>query len=387
MTQTQTQTMLRLLSADNHIVEPPDLWTSRIEPKFRDQAPRIERREDADYWVVADGLSVGSVGNATHPGERYTAERPHEISVDDRWEAVRKGAYDPDAAIEDMAIEGVEGAVIFPTKGVGGIWMTPDPELLNAICRTYNDWAAEFCKPYPDALKGAAMINLDDIAEGVAEITRAKKLGLSAAIITVHPAHERQYFMHDYDPFWAAAQEMDIPLCLHSGSNRTTRDGIPMDHYTSDDPYEPLDLVYPNGDHWIRRSLSAMIMSGVFERFPRLKVASVENQAGWAGHWLFRMDLRYHDRKTSWGRFKSDMGPSDFFHRNIAVSFQDDRTAVATRDLIGVDNLVWGSDYPHTECTWPESQRVIRDIFSDASEEDIHKITFANTARFFGFQN
>ena len=81
------------------------------------------------------------------------------------------------------------------------------------------------------------------------------------------------------------------------------------------------------------------------------------------------------------------MAPSDFFHRNIAVSFQDDRTAVATRDLIGVDNLVWGSDYPHTECTWPESQRVIRDIFSDASEEDIHKITFANTARFFGFQN
>jgi predicted TIM-barrel fold metal-dependent hydrolase len=327
------------------------------------------------------------VGNATHPGERYTTERPHEISVDDRWEAVRKGAYDPDAAIEDMAIEGVEGAVIFPTKGVGGIWMTPDPELLNAICRTYNDWAAEFCNPYPDALKGAAMINLDDIAEGVAELTRAKKLGLSAAIITVHPAHERQYFMHDYDPFWAAAQEMDIPLCLHSGSNRTTRDGIPMDHYTSDDPYEPLDLVYPNGDHWIRRSLSAMIMSGVFERFPRLKVASVENQAGWAGHWLFRMDLRYHDRKTSWGRFKSDMGPSDFFHRNIVVSFQDDRTAVTTRNLIGVDNLVWGSDYPHTECTWPESQRVIRDIFSDASEEEIHKITFANTARFFGFQN
>ena len=215
---TQTQTMLRLLSADNHIVEPPDLWTSRIEPKYRDQAPRIERREDADYWVVADGLSVGSVGNATHPGERYTSDRPHEISVDDRWEAVRKGAYDPDAAIEDMAIEGVEGAVIFPTKGVGGIWMTPDPELLNAICRTYNDWAAEFCNPYPDALKGAAMINLDDIAEGVAEITRAKKLGLSAAIITVHPAHERQYFMHDYDPFWAAAQEMEIPLCLHSGA-------------------------------------------------------------------------------------------------------------------------------------------------------------------------
>ena len=96
-------TALRLLSADNHIVEPPDLWTSRIESKYQDVAPRIESREDADYWIVGDNLSVGSVGNATHPGERYTAKNPHEISVDDRFEAVRKGAYDPDEALKDMA--------------------------------------------------------------------------------------------------------------------------------------------------------------------------------------------------------------------------------------------------------------------------------------------
>jgi predicted TIM-barrel fold metal-dependent hydrolase len=380
------QAKLKMLSADNHIVEPPDLWTSRIDARFRDRAPRIERGETADWYVIEGDKSMGSLGTATHAGDRYTAERPDEIPLEDRWENVRPGGYEPDEAIKDMDIDGVEGAVLFPTRGVGGIWRLEDSELLSAICRTYNDWIAEFCKAYPQRLLGAAMINLDNVQEGVEELRRAKNLGLGAAIISVHPPPSQGYHLPGYEPLWAAAEELDIPLCMHSGSNRSVHDGIPMYHHDQDHaPDEPLEIVYINGDHWIRRSLTSMILSGVFERHPELKVVSVENQAGWVAHWLYRMDLRYESRKTSWGRYETDMKPSDFFHRNVSVTFQDDWTGIAMRSLIGVDNLLWGSDYPHTESTWPESQRVVREIFEDVPEEDLRKITYLNTARVFGF--
>ena len=130
-----------------------------------------------------------------------------------------------------------------------------------------------------------------------------------------------------------------------------------------------------------------MILSGVFDRFPRLKVLSVENLAGWAAHWLYMLDLRYKSRRGGgMGRFQGDvLPPSDFFHRNCGVTFQDDWTASAMRSLIGVDNLLWGSDYPHQESTWPESQRVVREIFEGVPEEELRKITFLNLAKIFGF--
>ena len=396
------QTKLRLLSADNHIVEPPDLWTDRIEPKFRDLAPRLVSGDkvgrepylsvpNADWWMVEESRCVGSVGLSTHAGERYQTGRPDELSqpgnmfdVVDRYESVRPGSYDPHEAIKDMAVDGVEGGVIFPTLGVGGMWQVENSELLSAICRTYNDWIAEFCKPYPERLAGACMINLDDIQVGVDELRRSRRLGLRAAVIAIHPAHERQYHNPEYEPFWEAAQDLDMPICLHSGSNRTARDGMPTDHYNQTDPHEPREI--HNGDHFIRRSLTSIIMSGVFERFPRLKVLSVENQAGWAAYWLQEMDTRYKKHRiSSWGRFKENVLPSDLFRRNCGVTFQDDQMASEMRSLIGVDSLLWGSDYPHQEGTWPESQQVVREIFKGIPEDELRKITYLNLARIFGF--
>ncbi len=378
-----TQTKVMLMSADNHIVEPPDLWTSRIEPKFRDRAPRLVEGADHDWWYVEGDQCLGSMGNTTNAGARFRTDRPDEIPAEGRWESVLPGAYDPHAAVKDMDHDGVYGGVLFPTLCVGGMWRIKDSELLSAICRCYNDWMAEFCKPYPDRLKGAAMINVDNVSEAVEELERAKALGLNSCFITVYPQHERQYHSPEYDPFWDAAQSLNLPISLHSGSDR---DFLPMNLYDPADPNQPLGVIYSTNDYWIRRSLTSMIWSGVFERFPNLKVASIENEAGWAGQWLYKMDLLHRDRGMMWRRFKDNMKPSDFFHRNCAIGFQEDWVAVKSREAIGVGNLMWGSDYPHTEGTWPDSHRIIREIFDDVTDEELRKMTVTNTSAFFNIE-
>jgi len=377
-----TDTELVLLSADCHIVEPPDLWTARVERKFRDRVPRLVKGEKFDWWCVEGNQSLGSIGNATHPGERFRLDRPHEIPVEGRWESVRPGGYDPHQAIVDMGLDGVYGAAMFPTAGVGGIWRTQDSELLDTICRTYNDWIADFCKPYPDRLKGVAMINLESVEEGVKELRRARKLGLTASLITIYPRRERQYHNAEYEPLWAAAQELDMPLCLHSGSHR---DAQRMDGFDNSDPHDPVAIRICTQVYLLQRSLASMIWSGVFERYPALKIVSIENEAMWAAHWMYKMDIHHQDRGVVWPRFKGDLKPSDFFHRQIFLSFQEDWLAVRERSFIGIENLMWGSDYPHTEGTWPDSRRFVRTIFSEVPDDEVRKMTYDNAARVFGF--
>jgi predicted TIM-barrel fold metal-dependent hydrolase len=377
-----TETKLLLMSADNHIVEPPDLWTKNIESKFKDRAPRLIVGDEFDWWCVEGGQSLGSIGNTTNAGARFRTDRPDEIPAEGRWESVLPGAYDPNEAIKDMDIDGVYGGAIFPTMCVGGMWRMDDPVLFSAICRTYNDWIADFCHSYPDRLKGVAMINLDDVAEGVKELRRAHDLGLTSSFITIYPKHGRQYHRDEYEPFWRASEEMGMPICLHSGTNR---DFLPMNLYDPADENEPLGVIYATNDYWVRRSVTSMILSGVFERYPELKVVSVENEAGWAAQWLYKMDLLQRDRGMMWPRFKNDMTPSDFFHRNVFVTFQEDYVAVSGREHIGLGNLLWGSDYPHTEGTWPDSRRIIGEVFAGTTQEELRIMTHDNTAKVFGF--
>ena len=131
-----------------------------------------------------------------------------------------------------------------------------------------------------------------------------------------------------------------------------------------------------------------MVFGGVFERHPNLRVVSVENELGWAPHFIERMDYAYTERRhydTDQIRFKDGALPSDFFRRNIAMSFQEDAIGIALRDKIGVDSLLWGSDYPHMESTFPRSREILDDIFADVPDEDRRKITCTNTARYYGF--
>ena len=207
----------RIISSDDHVFETPDLWTSRMEPKFRDRAPRVVRKEDRGDWWVCDGLQIVGSWSGAQAGKRF--EEPENLSNVDTLENVRPGGYIPDEHVKDMDIDKVDVSIIYPTVGLI-LYSVPDSELLTSIFRTYNDWIAEFCVSYPNRLKGIAMLNIDDIQSGLKELERCANMGLVGAMITVYPPEDRAYDSPEYEPLWAAAQDLEMPLSLHIGTNR-----------------------------------------------------------------------------------------------------------------------------------------------------------------------
>ena len=368
----------RVISSDDHVFEPADLWTSRVESKFRDRAPHVvHRAEDDTDWWVCDGLIGASGGSGgSQMGMRF--EAPEEMSFADSMDNVRPGAYIPEARITDMDADGIDVALLYPSQGLL-LYGHPDSELLTALCYAYNSWLAEFCSAFPDRLKGIAMLDIDDVQSGIREMERCAKLGLVGAMISVYPTEQKSYDRPIYEPLWAAAQDLDLPLSLHLATNR------PGSGYIDEGTLETID--YPalvNVDHWVRMSLARLILSGVFERYPKLQVGSIEQEVSWASHFLERLDYTYTQRPQHGAyRFAEDMLPSDYFHRNVFISFQEDALGIRDRQLIGVDNLLWGSDYPHPECTFPRSQQILDEILSECSEEERAKIVGGNTARIY----
>ena len=363
----------RVMSSDNHIYEPPDLWTSKMASRYGDQAPHVVRHEDGSDWWYCDGQKFQGAGIASQAGRRF--EDPRGMSVHDTLENVRPGGYIPEEHVKDMGIDGVDVSVIYPTVGLL-LYALPDSELLSEVFSTYNDWIADFCRPFPKVLKGIAMLNVDDVQVAVSELERSAKLGLVGAMITVYPPEEMGYFRQEYEPLWAAAEELRMPLSLHVSTNRSGTGKI-------SDLAEILPTNLCVLDYWVRLSIGHMIHAAVFERHPDLRVGSVEMELSWVPHFMERMDFNYTQRpkERSPYHFKNDMLPSDFFHQNVFLGFQEDALGLQLRNIIGVDSMLWGSDYPHFESTFPKSREILEEILVDCTEEEKAKIVGGNTAR------
>ena len=366
-----------ILSSDSHVFEPPDLWATRIDKAFRDRAPRIERIDGADQIIIEKDQFLSGIGLISNAGARF--EAPETISGSGRFEDVPRGGYDPEQHLADMRLDGVAGEILYPSQGLF-YFRVPDSGLMSAIFRAYNDWLAEFCKADPSRLKGIAMVNVDDVGEGIKELERAAKLGLAGAMITEYPFEDRRYDRPEYEPFWAAAQSLGMPLSLHTATKRQGKIRGAGTKTLRDASSRATKAFYP------ALSMCDMIFSGVFERYPRLTVAIVEFELSWAPHLLDTMNYTYRERhEEAIYRFKGDVRPSDFFHRNVVLSFQEDAVGIRLRDMIGVDNMMWGSDYPHSESTFPRSRQILAEILADVPPAEQAKIVGVNTARVYGF--
>ena len=380
----------KVLSADSHIVEPPDLWEKRIDPSFRDRAPRIVRKKgfgthrgewDSDFWV-AGGMQTTAFGFLSQAGVRY--EDPESIGFAGSFENVPTGAYDAHAMLSALEQDGIWGAIIQPTQGLSWYRMdVSETDLLSAICRGWNDHVADFCSAYPDRLRGIAMLNVDDVLDACGELERCAKMGLGGAFIPEYPLGDRPYRDAIYERLWWTAQDLEIPLLLHTF---TTRSGIPGCELTADEEQMNAAALV-TGVHWCQYSLAAMIFAGVFDRYPKLKVGSVEHELAWVPDLLRRMDRLYTTRVEFIGGYRSKRGllPSEQWRENIFVEFMEDPLGIGIRNLIGVDSMMWGNDYPHAESTWPRSMQWLDEAFEGVPDEDRRKITSDNAARLYHF--
>ena len=217
------------------------------------------------------------------------------------------------------------------------------------------------------------MISLYDPKAGAKELERCAELGLKGAAIWSIPPESQPYSSDMYDPFWAAAQEMNLPVSLHVVTGMR---GIGRDDPDPGDRYKG-----PSAQaHEIQESLSRIILSGVLERFPKLTIISAEYDCGWLPFFFQKLDARVER-----GGFNLSLKPSEYFQRQMYATYIDDHVGVGMRDLIGVDRMMWSSDYPHAASTWPNSQDYVNRDFEGASEEDRYKITRGNVAKLYGF--
>src|SRR5881296_3813932 len=249
-----------ILSSDSHVFEPPELWAKHIDPAFRDRAPRMERIDCADEIVIERDQVLSGIGLISNAGARF--EAPETISGHGKFEDVLRGGYDPEQHLADMRLDGVAGEVLYPSQGLF-YFRVADTPLMSAIFRAYNDWLADFCGADRSCLKGIAMINLDEVQDGIKELERAARLGLAGAMITEYPLEHRRYDQPEYEPFWAAAEALDMPLSLHTATRRQGKIRGAGDKTLRDASSRSTKAFYP------ALSLCDMIFSGVFERYPR----------------------------------------------------------------------------------------------------------------------
>jgi predicted TIM-barrel fold metal-dependent hydrolase len=353
-------------------MEPPDLWRG-VPRRFADIAPRVEFGDDADWWII-EGQRMFSFSVATKAGVRFDDQRG--LLVDYRFDDVRRGSHDPAAHLIDNEADGVWGSVLYPSVGTM-LYNLADSAALDALAAMYNDWMAEWCSTSPQRLKGIGILNVDDPMSAARELQRIRDRGLAGALIPVSPADNMPYDDPRYEPLWSAAEALRVPLSLHIATNRTPEAWRIL--WTQ--------WGFQGADRFVRDSLSQMIFGGVFERHPRLLVGSVEHEMAWLPHFVERIDYSYTQRtpRPPWREFADGVRPSDFIARNVFVSFIEDRPGVLARDQMGTQMITWGSDYPHTESTFPRSASIVDHLLEGVADAERRAITFDTTARIYGF--
>ena len=357
-----------IISADSHITEAPNTYLDYIDAKWRDKAPHIvDGGERGDIYVIDGMKSTVSMGLVAAAGKK-----PEELTLKGtRFDDLHRGGWDPEARMADQDTDGVSAEVIYPTVGMV-VTNHPDFEYKKACFDAYNRWLAEYCGAHPDRLLGCGQTAMRTPEEGVADLHAIKAAGLRGVMMPNVPGLE-DYDSEIYNPVWEAAIELGLPLSFHIVPARDPNlRGSRLNGF--------LSIIRQNQD-----IIGTMIFGGVFESFPKLRVVCVEADAGWVPHYMYRMDHGY-ERHRSWmapGVELSKM-PSEYFSEHIYTTFQDDYVAFKSADQMNWHRLLWASDFPHSDSTWPWSQDVLTEQTEGLSDEQLEGILSGNVAELYG---
>lgn len=368
-----------VIDGDSHFMEPLDLFERHVDPSFRERAVRLAEdpatrkrtllvdnrpmrlRDSEEVLGILSGYGQKEAGGITSTFDRY-------VAFSAEWQ-------DMNAREKFLDSEGIARQVIYPSLGI--IWEgeVNDPELADALCRAYNRWAFDLVEGHRARLFPAAHISIREPALAVRELQRVAELGCHAAFIAAMPVAGRSFGHPDYDCVWAAAQDLDIAIALHVVSHH---------HYMGSefykDPKPGLMYFTMNLLQDARQSLLTMVVDGVFERFPRLRVATVEAMAGWVGEWLERIDYRY----KYMGHTSAMKRPiAEYFARNIWISGDpEEKMFKYVVQFAGDDKFFIGSDYPHAEGFVHPVEKA-REHLKGLPESSIEKILSKNARDFY----
>ena len=361
-----------IISADGHVCEPANCYVDHIDPQYRDRAPRIMEMEDGTEAFVVPGMrkpvALGFVDGAGFgPKERLARAKTM------RFADVRPAAYSGRDRLAFMDQDGLAAELIYASVGMG-ICMHRDAEFKDACMQAYNRWLAGMCSEAPERIFGLAQTAVLSVDSAIADFSRAKEMGFVGMMMPGDPIHED--FDHpDYDALWECAADLQLPICFHILTSRAgSIDAKPRGHALN----SFLGIIRA-----VQDVVGMMVLGGVFERHPDLKLVVAESDAGWLPHYMYRMDHA--------ARINAEDGilkglsklPSQYIRSNVWATFQDDLTAYHSLGLMDVEHLLWASDFPHTDSTWPRSRQLIAEQAAHLNEAQHQAIFRDNTATLF----
>ena len=373
-----------IVSADSHIIEPPDLWEKWLTPEFRKRAPQLTKDDEGgDAWDFHDGGKPATIGLVTKTrGKSYEELR----WGGSKYDTINQGCFEATARVKEMVEDGVQLEVIYPPqRTMRHFMLDEDKEFHLAGVQAYNDWLAKgFVGKAPDHFVGQGQIPNLGIEESIKEMKRCKAMGLRGIVISSWPSG-KPFLDDDCDPFWAEAEKTNTPVSVH----------ISLVH--KGQQREQIGTIGRKGEAALvgfsAAGLNTMplivgetIFWGLFDKFPKLKMVGVECGAGWVPYFLEQMDDRYW-RNRSWAKSKLKHQPSEYFKRNWMATFIIDHYGVQNRHAVGVGNMMWSTDYPHHGADWPYSRKVIDEMFLGVPAEERDRIVARNCVELYGLAN
>jgi predicted TIM-barrel fold metal-dependent hydrolase len=365
----------KLIDADSHINEPPGVWVDRVPAKYRDLVPRMEHFEQGDAWVmegVKDPINFGLNAGATFS----RAERRPWV----RFEELPRGGYEPAVRLQELDTDMIDAAVLYPTPRLSHLCIaTQDPDLHLAMVQAYNDWIAEYASYDPSRLGGMAIVPNRGVEQAVAEIRRVSALpGIAGLLIGNYPHGDPDLSPED-DPVWEAVVESGMAAHIH----------VKLVNEMPEDIYAPGKVTQGRAAADLRflqapAIMSQFLSSGVLDRIPDFQLVFVEVDAGWVPYVKEQLDNRFRRRAVDPSSRLKKL-PSEYIEQHFSYTYITDSYAVRNRHAIGVDRLMWSSDFPHSGADWPDSWRTIEAVMDDVPKTERQAILAGNAQRLYTF--
>jgi predicted TIM-barrel fold metal-dependent hydrolase len=358
----------QVISADSHVVEPPDLFESRVAANLKDRMPTMGEADGVAAWLV-EGVEPAPLAPTFATGTGW--RKPDAPLV---WDNVMPGLYDAAERVVAQDSDSVDAEVLYPSSGLwDAIKLSDDAEMKLAAAKAYNDWLAEFCSHAPDRFFGVAKVPTTSVADAVAELQRTHDLGLKGALLDAFPSGSRVGGNAEDDPFWELANELQVPVSLHYGV------GVEA-------PSLPPGGIAPGLKPPMADAMLPMVAAGVFDRYPNVKVVFAHGDAGWALHWMEFFDINYVRQKHLAQYLLADDNavPSDYMRKFGWFTVHHDRSAVRDRHLLGEVHLMWGSHFPYDDSNWPDNRQQAIRLTDEVSDQSRQALLADNVGRLYG---